>query len=358
MDIDFVQVFIGFCAGVFGTVIGSLNAFILFGLVLIFGIVLNVVGVAIGVPMFDWTTHIAFGPYFAPFITFLGGACAAMYARKRGYIPTAKAIEKPLLNVGKVDVYLIGGLFGAIGYLFAQLITFPYFGDKVDGGAFTIIIISLFAKVIFGDSLMGTVPEEDLKLGGRFSPRLKNVWQTCQRKATDKLWLGIAIGGTSSMLTYSLFKFGVDNYSAAYFGFAICTVSLIYINIGIPVTHHIACCAGYAVVAALLNTPGLGVEICLAWGIAFAILATFLGDLLGSIFYVYGDAHIDPPGLAILVGSALAMFVFPKLGLFSEGFSFIPFTIILLFVLYSLYENYKLKHNAEAFFPKQVSKSA
>lgn len=346
MGVSIISIIVSFCAGLFGTLIGALNAFIIFGLVLIFGIVLNIVSVMTGAVGYDWINQIAFGPYFAPFITFLGGAVAAMYASKKGYIESGKQIEIPLITVGKVDVYCVGGLFGVIGYLFSTYITTPFLGDKIDGGAFTIIIISLIAKFLFEGNVIGKVPEQDKRLGGRFSLKVTNVWQPGQRALWDKIFLGTAVGAVSGLATYSMFTFGVNSYVAAYFGFAISTFSLIYINLGIPVTHHISVCAGYAIVALLLENPNLSVEVCLVWGIAFAILATFLGDILGSLFYVYGDSHIDPPGLAIMVVSFLAMYGIRTFRLYETGVV-IPVIGIAAVVLFAAYRSLTVRKNNE-----------
>lgn len=339
MNLEMAQILFAFGGGLFGTLLGSLNAFIIFGLVLIFGIVLNIVGMSLNVPMYDWIGGIAFGAYMAPFISFLGGACAAMYAGKKKYIESGKMIDIPLIKTGKIDVYIVGGVFGVIGYLFAQLITFPYFGDKVDGGAFTIIIISLIAKYIFNGTVLGEVPKSDLDLGGRFSLRLTNVWQPAQRKIKDKLAISLGVGITASIVTYNLYMYGINNYVAAYLCFAVSTVSLIYLHLGIPVTHHISVCAGYAVVAFMMNTGSTNIYLCLAWGIMFAIISTFLGDITGSLFYIYGDCHIDPPGAAILPTSMAAMYFFPKLGLYN--FNMIPIVIIILTVIYGVYSENK-----------------
>lgn len=340
MEVSIVSIFVSFCAGLFGTLLGALNAFIIFGLVLIFGIIINIAEVMTGTVGYDWIGQIAFGPYFAPFITFLGGAVAAMYASKRGYIESGKQIDIPLINTGKVDVYFVGGLFGVIGYLFSTYITTPLLGDKVDGGAFTIIVISLISKFIFEGSIVGKVPESDKKLGGRFSLKLTNVWQPGQRSLWNKIFLGASVGAVSGLATYSMFIFGVNTYVAAYFGFAISTFSLIYLNLGIPVTHHISVCSGYAIVALLLKNPELSVEVCLIWGIAFAILATFLGDILASVFYVYGDSHIDPPGLAIMLVSFLAMYGIRTFKWYDTGIV-IPVFGITVAVLFAAYKSIK-----------------
>ena len=326
-----VSLFVAFCAGIFGTLIGALNSFIIFGLVLIFGVVTHIMGVVTGTTPFDWIGLVAFGPYFAPYITFLGGAVAAMYASKKGYIESGKALDIPLINIGKVDVYLVGGLFGALGYLFSTYIVTPYFGTMVDGGALTIVVVSLLAKWYFEGSVFGKITKEDQRLGGRFSSKLTNVWQPAQRCMVNKVFLGISVGSVAAFCTFQMYQSGVHSYVAAYFGFAIATFSLIYLNLGIPVTHHIALCSGYAVVAVLMCDPTITLEACMVWGCAFGVVATYLGDVLASVFYVYGDQHIDPPGLAIIVGSVTAMVGIEKLNLVSFGI-LIPAFILIVFI--------------------------
>ena len=343
---DIFQILVSFCAGVFGTLVGALNLFILFGLVLLFGVLGVVVSAGTSTVLFDWISVLAFGSYFSPFIAFLGGAIAAMYAGSKGYIKDGKQIDLPLITLGKSDVYLVGGLSGVVGYLCSYFIVNPYLGDKVDGGAFIIALVSILGKYIFTGTILGSVPKYDQDLGGRLSSKVTNVWQLCQRQASDKVWLGFAVGGVASMAAYSFFQAGVDSYVAAYFGFAIATVSLFFLHLGIPVTHHIALCGGYATVAVLLNVPEVSIATCLAWGIVFSIMATWLGDVLGSVFHVYGIAHIDPPALSITVTSLTIMYIFPMIKVLHTDNPLIPSIIIILFIGYAFYATIKNKQQA------------
>lgn len=78
LELNWIYLIIAaFADGAFGAAIGALPAFIVTGLMVIAGEAGGLGGV---------TGDIAFGPVFGPHIAFAGGAAAAAYAAKKGYM--------------------------------------------------------------------------------------------------------------------------------------------------------------------------------------------------------------------------------------------------------------------------------
>jgi len=146
-----------FAGGAFGAAIGALAlpAFILTGLLVIAGAAANIVGVApegaVGL------VGVGFGHVFGPHISFAGGAAAAAYAAKRGYMDSgfdfhnAKDIGFALGT--KPDVLAVGGAFGLLGIAVEQLsrnLLIP-----VDPIPVSIVVSAFVHRAVFGYALIG-----------------------------------------------------------------------------------------------------------------------------------------------------------------------------------------------------------
>ena len=83
MTIDPLWLIAAFGGGAFGAAIGGQTAFIMTGFLYMVGLG----GYLGGVNTAPFMDSVVFGPVFGPHIAFLGGAIAAAYAAKRGYMP-------------------------------------------------------------------------------------------------------------------------------------------------------------------------------------------------------------------------------------------------------------------------------
>ena len=217
---------------------------------------------------------------------------------------------------------LVGGIFGALGYLlnFAIASALP---GKIDSLALTLTTLAIVGKMIFGEfsikGIIGTVPEEIKKVGGRFSVRASEKfsetasWIPYQNTALEKTLAAIAIGGACSYLTYIMLQNPATAKVAVFMGFFLSAASLLWLITGhnIPITHQITMCAAYGVVASGGN---------IIWGIIGAIMGSFAADFFSKAFWVYGDAHVDLPSLAIAFTSLLLLTVFPMAGFYNMGY--------------------------------------
>jgi hypothetical protein len=142
-----------FCGGAFAAVIGSLAAFIICGVMALLGVISAMAGVD-----FNWFGLIPFGIFFGPHISFAGGAAAAAFAKKKGYLGSGKDIAKALISLKKPSVIIAGGIYGMLGYLINYGISTVMAG-KIDTVAFTIVILGLITKFLY---------DADYKLSGLF----------------------------------------------------------------------------------------------------------------------------------------------------------------------------------------------
>ncbi len=303
---DLLELLSSFGGGVFGAAIGALASFILVGITGIFGIVLAIAGVS-----FNWFGSIPFGPYLGPHVAFTGAVAGLAYARKRGYIMSAKDITLGMLSLRKVDVMVVSGLFGMLGYTVNYGINLVLPG-RIDTVAFAVFIVAIIGKVVFGNlglkEIFGVESDEVKKTGGRFNIKTPS-WVPYQVTIGEKAILAIGVGGLSAYVAYIMFQDPATAGVAAFFGFCLSAFSLLWLQFGvaIPVTHHITLCAAYGVVASGGN---------LIWGFVGAFVAAFAGDFLARVFHDHGDYHVDPPAMAIALTSFLLLGLLPIIGIF------------------------------------------
>lgn len=334
---DIMALLFSFCGGAFAAVIGSLAAFIICGLMALLGVIAAMAGVN-----FNWFGLIPFGIFFGPHISFAGGAAAAAFAKKKGYLGSGKDIARALISLKKPSVIIAGGIFGMLGYLIHYGLSTVMAG-KIDTVAFTIVILALITKFLYDadyklSGLIGKVPDGVKKVGGRYSIRSNGNWFPYLHTPAEKTVVALAAGGASAYVSYVMLQNPATAPVAAYVGFAVAVVSLIFLQFGtaIPVTHHMCLVASYATVASGS----------LWWGVAFGIIAAFLADFFCKTFYVYGDCHVDPPSMGIASGSFLALGVMPLTGLYKLDATALPIGITVLFILYS-YIQYR-RYGSEA----------
>ena len=144
-----------FAGGAFGAALGALPAFIFTGFLVVAGEAAVIANADAG----SITGSVAFGAPFSPAISFAGGAAAAAYAAKRGYMESgfdyhnAKDIAFALGT--KPDVLAVGGAFGILGYwLTVASSTFALPWDPIAMG---VTLSALAHRVAFGYPVIGKV---------------------------------------------------------------------------------------------------------------------------------------------------------------------------------------------------------
>lgn len=344
---------IAFFAGCFASALGALNAVIMAGVVVSLGIVGGMAGVG-----YDLIGGVGFGLILGPHVSFGPACCAAAYAKRMGWLDQGKDIVTPLISLRRPSVLLVGGLFAVVGY-FINLLVAAVLPGGIDSIAASITLTAILAKILFtrdrgSARLFGATPVSVRIVGGRFSLRNTEMWLPVMSTGPELLVTGGIIGGLSSVMTYEILAAAAATGNAAlagvaiFPGWAIGVVCLGFLigGLQIPIFHHIALVSSYATAASFGgsggDTPGA-----LAWGIAFGILAAYVGSLWARTICSYGETFIDPPSAAIVICSILPLFVLPKLNAFSTDSVLnhgIPYSMIIAAVVIALIHHRKLSN--------------
>lgn len=279
MDIELTALIAAFGGGLFAAAIGALPAFIMTGFAVIAGVALASAG---GRDVL--LSGFAFGPFLGPHISFAGGVAAAAYAGRRGLIDNGRDIATSLMGLNRPDVLVVGGLFGAGGYLCERGFAAWGLGPWTDTIALTVAVSAVVARLAFGRTgLFGLADDPGL----RFRPTDKANWVQWQETPGQLVAIGFGVGAVSA---YTALLLGAGTGGEA-LGFGVAAASLLFLQFGgqLPVTHHIALPAALAALVA----SNLWV------GILFGMIGAFLGEFYSRMLLIHGDTHIDPPAAAI-----------------------------------------------------------
>ncbi len=328
LDVQWLYLLLAaFAGGAFGAAVGALPAFAFTGFMVIAGEAANLIGetLAAGTGMaaadasIAITGSVAFGPVFGPHISFAGGAAAAAYAAKQGYMDTGHpfhmAKDITYAHGTKVDVLVVGGLFGILGAIIRQIsggVGLPW-----DPIAMGVVLSAVFHRLALGFPMIGTVGgngifdmspfEREEKRSGDQSRRfVVEPWLPHQYKWGGVAFLGLVAGLLGA---YTALETG-----SPFLAFGISAASLFFLNLGvekIPVTHHITLTASTAALAVVASGPevesailaGLSNEVGLLVGGVFGMLCALFGECIQRVFYAHGDTHWDPPAAAIVLGT-------------------------------------------------------
>jgi hypothetical protein len=322
-----------FAGGAFGASLGALPAFCFTGFAVMIGEASNLALDALGessglsseaIPAASGITgNIAFGAFFGPHISFAGGAAAAAYAAKKGYMDFGfdyhEAKNIPAALGTEPDVLAVGGLFGIFGLVVTTVSA--NVGLPWDPIAVAVVLSAFAHRVVFGYDIIGEVrgsgildmtpfEREEMRDAESSAGAMTDGGESGhgQRLATEPWlphqyeWANVAmiglvvglLGGFTALATGSFFL-----------AFGISAASLTFLNLGvekIPVTHHISLPAS---TAALAFTNGAEVFSTGAILLAalFGISGALTGEVIQRTFYAHADTHFDPPAAAITVNT-------------------------------------------------------
>jgi hypothetical protein len=326
-----------FAGGAFGASVGALQSFVLAGLFVVVGEVYALVGRTMGVvPAVDITGTVAFGVVLGPHVAFGGGAAAAAYAARKGYLDVdgpypAKAIARGLGN--RPDVLLVGGAFGVFGHWVGTLA--GTYGVPTDPVALGVVVSALAHRLVFGYSIVGattrlldmsaaerTIADGSGASAGADGGRRVDPWLAYQSRPSHVLALGLVVGALGGYIAYRT--------GSAFLAFGLSVVAIAFLVAGaarIPVTHHMSLPASTAVLAAVGDPLGTVTPAAIAaamplWqavvlGAAFGAIGGLLGELAQRVFFAHAETHLDPPAASIVltslcIGGLALMGVFPS----------------------------------------------
>ena len=273
-----------FGGGVLGAAVGAVPVFIFTGL-------LAILGVAAASGGGPEILQVAFGPVLGPHVSFGGGVAAAAYAGSRGVLKTGRDIASALMGTGRMDVLIVGGLFGSAGYLLHWALTVSGLAAWTDSIALAVVLSNIAARLLFGRT--GPFGSVHAPHGRRFRPDDSASWLPWQQEWSHVVVIGFGVGLVASYLAA---RSGLGEGKES-LGFGISTVILTFLVMGnkVPVTHHISLPAALGVV----NGGGV------IAGALCGIIGALLGELASRVFLIHGDTHIDPPAVAIAAVATL-----------------------------------------------------
>ena len=274
---DWAALVASFGGGIWGAAIGAVPAFIFTGLLALVGAVAALSGG-------NEVLQIAFGPLFGPHVSFGGGVAAAAFAGSRGVLPTGRDIGTPLMGLKRVDVLIVGGVFGTIGYLVNEGLVWTGVAKWTDTIALTVILSDIAARFLFGKTFLLGSPAAPTSR--RFRPDDSATWLPWQQD-----WQHVAIISVAVALLSAYLPGRVLPRAGDAFAFGIAVVVLVFLVFGrkVPVTHHIALPAA----AAVIHGAGF------VGGVACGVLGGFIGEAASRALLIHGDTHIDPPAVGI-----------------------------------------------------------
>ncbi|MFR9621033.1 MAG: hypothetical protein SNH63_07445 [Rikenellaceae bacterium] len=282
MEFSFLDLLVSMAGGIFGAVIGAFPVWILCGLAVLIGATVNFVN-----GNGDFMGMVAWGHFLGPQTSFVGGTAAAAYAAKHKLIDSGRDISTSLIGLQNPKVLMIGGLFGAIGYiLFWALMQVPNYNEMAWTNVIALVVIlaMIIIRFVYGQTgLFGRKVEGD---DSCWIPNENAAWVNYQSRPEPLLILGFTVG-----LAAAYYAQVIPGSSGLIFGFV--TFLLIFMLMGfkVPVTHHIA------LSASMVSTVTGSIE----WGVTFGILAAYLGEMCACLFLYRADTHIDPPTFALVL---------------------------------------------------------
>lgn len=285
---DILALVAAFGGGVIGAYMGALPAFIMTGLFALIGSI----SAAAGAPSDIAVGTFAFGSFLGPHIAFAGGVAAAGYAGKKKELQSGADICSSLNGLGSPDVLLVGGIFGVLGFIIAYLTGKTSFGALTDIPGFTVFLLALVTRFLFGSA----------GLTGKYEAEGKREWFSNGKGFAQNVVLGLGVGTAVSFVAASLIEGGASDaaigmFPIICFGFSAITLIFTQTGFACPATHHISLPAALAAVAGITAWGPAGALL----GVFFGIVCALFGDFIAKTINSYVDTHIDPPATTIFI---------------------------------------------------------
>ena len=274
MEISLTTLLLAAGGGVLGTLTGGMEAFIIYGFLLIFQTAMAAAGYQTA-----FMEHYLSNLVFLPAVMFSATVPATAYAARK-YDIHEWEIDRSLAFTHDPFVVLIGAVSGMIGYLiFAMAVNLHF---PLDQGGFSVVTLGILSRLIFKKPQI-------INKSARIVMRDGKRW----------IW---EIVTTSAVAALAAFFVQLTGISTA--GFML-SASLLILQLFqrtqfFPTTHQITMVAGLAVLA----TGSIPIAV------GFALLAQLIFILFGGYLNMGCGAHIDPPAVAIVTCSLLISLFF------------------------------------------------
>lgn len=299
-----------FAGGIVGSALGGLWAFVVCGFLVLAGCGIVLVGGGDFVLM-----QVGLGPIFGPHIGFFGGVVAASYAagfRKNLASATGKDILSPLIATSW-DVLVVGGIAAVLTHALLQVLVMIPVVKTFDCIALAIVLVSFAARLLFhGEMPWGN--SDSIKQHGWLNTAGYSIsWVPWMAPPSRLAVIGFGVGlfsaalamGTKTILD-PMAASGTISATGAFvvpliLGWALAAICLAGLNLAageiqkFPVWH----CMAILSALAYLHFGSLFIAGLVGIG------AAFLQELAARMFWNHGSNHVDPPAVAIAVGTFL-----------------------------------------------------
>ncbi len=274
MEISLETLLLAASSGVLGTLIGGMEAFIIYGFVIIVQTILA----SAGHDMAFYTTYLS-NLVFLPAVMFSAAVPATAYAARK-YDIHEWEIDRSLAFAHDPVIAMIGAFTGVIGYLlfaFAANMNLP-----LDHGGFSVVIVGTLSRLIF-----------------RKPQKINRNARIVLRDGKRWLWELITTSVVAAATAWFVQATGIST-AGFMLSAALLILQLFPRTQFFPTTHQITMVAGLAVLASG--------SILIA--VLFALLAQLIFILFGGYLNMGCGAHIDPPAVAIVTCSLLISLIF------------------------------------------------
>ncbi|MDR0599719.1 MAG: hypothetical protein LBG84_06535 [Treponema sp.] len=343
MEFTLLYALVAFAGGAMGAIFGCLLAFIFVAVVIAAGLGMGGSLETLGVLGFGgWG-------FYAPQISFAGGAFASAYAGWRGYQKSGQDITTALVSLKKPDVLLMGGVGGLLGYLCMFIHAMTPLKTWMDSVPFAVVVPALIAKIVFDGSVFGPTSPEAKAAGGRFNVNSPVVWLPYNCTGLEKLLTAAIMGVGGAYATYILAQNPNTAAWAAFLPFCISVFSLIgfYFGMAIVPNHHMVYCASFGVLMSMSN----GVGVAMLWGVSMAVMAHFWADFSARACHLYSKKagnHFDPPTAGIWLATIFIVGIFPRIGAYANpGLAVaVPVVVLAVACILAIVDQVQLKKKA------------
>lgn len=278
MGIEPLMVIGAFGGGILGAAMGALPAITLWGAVLM---VAGLAGVITGEPVRVW--DIAFNPLFGAHIVYAGGAAALAYAWSRKAIDSGLNFLQPLAGLGRADILLVGGVFGAIGMVLERVGT--ALSLPTDTVALSVVLTGWLARVLFDPKWRAN----------RGKGEEGETWWPNGKELGLLVALGCGVGLAGGIAAV---KIGDPLLP---FGLALLFLAYLQMGFSGQPWHHIVLVAGLAAL------QGGGTVNAMVWATVLGGATAIVSYLFSKWWIVRTNSYIDPPVTSIAVGKTIVI---------------------------------------------------
>ncbi|WHH59267.1 hypothetical protein [Petroclostridium sp. X23] len=280
MGISLIMILASAGGGILGACLGGLPAITLWGAVLL---IASLAGIATGNAAMVW--DFGFNPLFGAQVVFIGGAAAAAYAWSKGKLETGLDILKPLSGFQKVDILLVGGIFGIIGMIIERVGT--SLAIPTDNVALSVVVAGWLSRLIFDRNWLKNRREKLAENNSGWFPKGDEL--------ATLIVMGAGIGFAGGLASYKI--------GSPLIPFGIALLFILYLQMGFKglTWHHIVLIGG------IVGLQEQGSMYGLIWAAIMGVVVAIVCKCIENLTIPETNSYIDPPVTSIAIGTSLVI---------------------------------------------------